>query len=158
MQPLPRFILIKKKASANCSHGVAVEELFLLTRGRNANANASNVLSLPQSPVRRLLSSPWLIFALGSLMSCSDNHCVALRWQGIRYDVVEMGEQCWFADNLHVEADRNGEMITYAEADDVWRRATQGIRCHYDHDATLSAPTDNSKSAMLSSMSVGLVL
>lgn len=68
-------------------------------------------------------------------MGCSDQDCVAPRWQGIRYDVVEMGGQCWFAENLNVSAYRKGDAIAFGDEDDVWRKATQGMRCHYDHDA-----------------------
>ena len=117
---------------------MGAEEPSLLTRWRNASANVNDAYSQSQSPVNRPMPSPWLLCAFIVLTGCSDQECVAPSWQGIRYDVVEMGGQCWFAENLNVSAYRNGDAIAYGDEDDVWRRATQGMRCHYDHDAAKS--------------------
>ena len=139
MLPFPRFILTRKKAHARSSLGEAVEESCLLTQWRNVNVNANDALRQNRPPMSRPLTTPWFVCTLVVLLGCSEQDCVAPRWQGIRYDVVEMGGQCWFAENLNVQAYRNGDAIQYAEDNDSWRGATQGMRCQYDHDVAMSA-------------------
>ena len=125
------------RKNAENSPGGAVKVSCLLTRWRNANVSANDPSSgLPQ--MRRFPPKQWFVGALVVLLGCSQEDCVAPRWQGIRYDVVEMGGQCWFAENLNVEAYRNGEAMTYGKDNDIWRRATQGMRCQYDHDVAMS--------------------
>ena len=137
------------RKNAENSPGGAVKVSCLLTRWRNANVSANDPSSgLPQ--MRRFPPKQWFVGALVVLLGCSQEDCVAPRWQGIRYDVVEMGGQCWFAENLNVEAYRNGEAMTYGKDNDIWRRAPGHLP--NDHDVEDVKLMANSTMVTLSSM------
>ena len=70
-------------------------------------------------------------------LGCSEEHCVSPRWYGYDCDVVQIGEQCWFSENLRTEVYRNGDEIEYCDEDDEWRHASSGMRCSYEHDAEI---------------------
>ena len=62
-------------------------------------------------------------------------------YQGYSYDVVQVGDQCWFAENLRSESYRNGDPIPNYEADGDWSSAHQGSEgawCHPNGDASKS--------------------
>ena len=52
--------------------------------------------------------------------SCGD----PLEYQGYDYETVQIGEQCWFAENLRVESFRDGESITTTETVSSWLAST----------------------------------
>ena len=56
---------------------------------------------------------PWL---------CGD----PLEYQGYDYATVQIGEQCWFAENLRAENYRNGDAVTSELSDLDWSGATYG--------------------------------
>ncbi|MDA0946409.1 MAG: FISUMP domain-containing protein [Bacteroidetes bacterium] len=60
-----------------------------------------------------------------------------LSYQGYDYATVQIGDQCWFAENLRAENYRNGDDIQQVEAPSVWQGATQGATCIYNADAAL---------------------
>lgn len=41
--------------------------------------------------------------------------CVPVEYHGYTYDVIQIGSQCWFAENLRTEFDRNGNPIPYID-------------------------------------------
>ena len=49
-----------------------------------------------------------------------------LEYQGYDYETVQIGEQCWFAENLRAEDYRNGEAIHSELGDDQWAETTEG--------------------------------
>ena len=57
--------------------------------------------------------SPW---------QCGD----PLEYQGYDYATVQIGEQCWFAENLRAENYRNGEAIPAGLSDSEWTSTTSG--------------------------------
>ena len=57
--------------------------------------------------------SPW---------QCGD----PLEYQGYDYATVQIGEQCWFAENLRAENYRNGDAVTSELSDLDWSGATYG--------------------------------
>ena len=62
--------------------------------------------------------SPW---------QCGD----PLEYQGYDYETVQIGEQCWFAENLRAENYRNGDLIHAALADEEWINALEGMIAIY---------------------------
>ena len=70
-------------------------------------------------------------------LGCSEEHCVSPRWYGYDCEVVQIGAQCWFSENLRTEVYRNGDEIAYCGGDDEWRNAPSGMRCSYEHDAQM---------------------
>ena len=62
--------------------------------------------------------------------SCGD----PLEYQGYDYETVQIGEQCWFAENLRAESYQNGDSITSGLSNEEWSSATTGATAVYGHD------------------------
>ena len=60
-----------------------------------------------------------------------------LEYQGSDYETVQIGEQCWFAENLRAEQYRDGSTISKAETLDEWF-AGYGVQCSYSFDEEIS--------------------
>jgi len=85
-----------------------------------------------------ILAQQATIDALDALCGCSD----PVEYQGYSYDVVPVGGQCWFAENLRIENYRNGDPIPQYDADADWSDAHQnseGAWCHPNGDASKSS-------------------
>lgn len=52
------------------------------------------------------------------------------------YDVVEMGDQCWFAENLRSDTYRNGDPIPGGLTDEEWASTTSGAQTVYGEGTT----------------------
>ena len=59
--------------------------------------------------------------------SCGD----PLEYQGYDYETVQIGEQCWFAENLRIEDYRNGDEIPVGLSDEEWSSTTSGAVAVY---------------------------
>ena len=59
--------------------------------------------------------------------SCGD----PLEYQGYDYETVQIGEQCWFAENLRAENYRNGDVIPVGLSDEEWSSTTSGAMAAY---------------------------
>ena len=57
-----------------------------------------------------------------SAWQCGD----PLEYQGYDYETVEIGEQCWFAENLRAENYRNGDSIPSSVSNSVWQEIDEG--------------------------------
>ena len=66
--------------------------------------------------------SPW---------QCGD----PLEYQGYDYETVQIGEQCWFAENLRSESYDNGDAIPANLSDSEWSSTTSGAVAVYGEDA-----------------------
>ena len=55
---------------------------------------------------------------------------------GHSYGVVEIGDQCWFAENLRTTVYADGAAIPEVTGDAAWRGLSTGARCDYDNDAS----------------------
>jgi len=47
---------------------------------------------------------------------------------------VQIGEQCWFAENLRSENYRNSDEIRNVQDDERWRKAVEGMTCAFDNN------------------------
>ena len=65
-----------------------------------------------------------------SAWQCGDS----LEYQGYDYETVQIGEQCWFAENLRAENYRNGDAIPANLSDDDWSSTTYGGVAVYGED------------------------
>ena len=86
-----------------------------------------------------ILAQQAVIDSMDALPPCSCSEPVL--YQGYSYDVVQIGDQCWFAENLRSESYRNGDPIPNYEADGDWSSAHQGSEgawCHPNGDASKS--------------------
>ena len=59
--------------------------------------------------------------------SCGD----LLEYQGYDYETVQIGEQCWFAENLRSESYENGDEIPVGLSDEEWSSTTSGAMAVY---------------------------
>ena len=59
--------------------------------------------------------------------SCGD----PLEYQGYDYETVQIGEQCWFAENLRSENYQNGDAIPVGLSDEEWSSTTSGAMAVY---------------------------
>ena len=54
-----------------------------------------------------------------------------LEYQGYDYETVQIGEQCWFAENLRAENYRNGDAIMQVNEASTWQSLSEGGRRIY---------------------------
>ena len=65
-----------------------------------------------------------------SAWQCGD----PLEYQGYDYETVQIGEQCWFAENLRAENYRNGDVIPVVADDATWNESTMGTKRPFEND------------------------
>jgi uncharacterized protein (TIGR02145 family) len=58
----------------------------------------------------------------------------SLTYNGLTYDLVEIGGQCWFADNLATDQYRNGDPIPTGLDNTTWQNTTAGAYAIYNND------------------------
>jgi uncharacterized protein (TIGR02145 family) len=63
----------------------------------------------------------------------------SLTYDGRTYDLVEIGGQCWFADNLATDQYSNGDPIATGLDFTEWQNTTQGSYSFYDNNLGLEA-------------------
>jgi uncharacterized protein (TIGR02145 family) len=61
------------------------------------------------------------------------NGQTTLTYDGRTYDLVEIGGQCWFADNLATDQYRNGDLIPTGLTDNEWSTTINGAYAVYDN-------------------------
>jgi uncharacterized protein (TIGR02145 family) len=54
-----------------------------------------------------------------------------MNYHGYDYSTVQIGEQCWFAENLRTELYQNGDEVPFVEAAAQWSSLTSGARRIY---------------------------
>jgi uncharacterized protein (TIGR02145 family) len=62
------------------------------------------------------------------------NGQTSLTYDGRTYDLVEIGGQCWFADNLATDQYRNGDPIPTGLDNTTWQNTTAGAYTIYNND------------------------
>ena len=76
-----------------------------------------------------------LTFSYDTLGAC--NGLTSLTYNGYTYDLVEIGGQCWFKENLQTTTYRDGTPINYPGTDNTaWSNDTTGAYAWYDNDST----------------------
>jgi uncharacterized protein (TIGR02145 family) len=63
------------------------------------------------------------------------NRCADVSFDGYTYKVVEIGTQCWFAENLRSDHYLNGDRIPGALSDATWSTTKAGAQASYDNKA-----------------------
>ena len=59
-----------------------------------------------------------------------------MNYHGYDYATVQIGEQCWFAENLRTEHYANGDVIPGELSDSEWSSTTEGAQAIYNNDAS----------------------
>ena len=49
-------------------------------------------------------------------------------YQGYDYETVQIGEQCWFAENLRSESYQNGDVLPSAQSGQTRRQVLLGVQ------------------------------
>ena len=68
--------------------------------------------------------------------SCASNPCGSIEFDGYTYSLVEIGDQCWFAENLRTTIYADGTSIPVVTGNGAWTELTTGARCDYNNDAS----------------------
>ena len=113
--------------AAHCGPGTVWDEAAQLCVGANPSdtdfdgcVGMTDLLDL-LSVFGTCNETPW---------SCGD----PLEYQGYDYETVQIGEQCWFAENLRSENYENGDAILSNLSDSEWQSTTSGAVAVYDED------------------------
>jgi len=61
--------------------------------------------------------------------------CYTPTFDGYTYDVVQIGDQCWFAENLQTTTYADGTAIPEVTDYGTWGGLSSGARCDYGNDA-----------------------
>ena len=72
-----------------------------------------------------------------SLWQCGD----PLEYQGYDYETVQIGEQCWFAENLHGELYLSGDSIPAGLSDSEWSVTVSGAAAIYGEEVVIATTT-----------------
>jgi uncharacterized protein (TIGR02145 family) len=64
--------------------------------------------------------------------ACGD--LTSVSYQGYDYDIVSIGTQCWFAENLRNTNYRNGDGIPNVTGNSEWSGLSTGAQCSYIND------------------------
>ena len=123
------IIAVREEPSSFCFYSdtitVEVNETVLCDSVYNPDVDLDNFIGLQD--ILAILSyynaswPPW---------QCGD----PLEYQGYDYETVQIGEQCWFAENLRAENYGNGEAIPADLSDSEWTGTTEGAVSVYDGD------------------------
>ena len=62
--------------------------------------------------------------------------CSSIEFDGYTYSLVEIGDQCWFAENLRTTVYADGTSIPEVTGNSAWLQLSSGARCDYDNDAS----------------------
>jgi uncharacterized protein (TIGR02145 family) len=61
------------------------------------------------------------------------NGLTSINYNGYNYDLVEIGSQCWFKENLRTAAYNNGDPILNITDNTEWSNTTTPARCFYNN-------------------------
>ena len=83
-----------------------------------------------------------LLDLLGAYGTCSLWQCGdPLEYQGHAYATVQIGGQCWFAENLRAEQYANGDAMATNLSNDEWSATDMGAYCLYEGPSWFDADT-----------------
>ena len=67
--------------------------------------------------------------------SCASNSCSSIEFDDYTYSLVEIGDQCWFAENLRTTVYADDSSIPEVTGSSAWSGLSTGARCDYNNDA-----------------------
>ena len=105
-------------ADGNMSIGSGDLLALLSFYGLNLDQDSDGILDCEDSVIADSGDCPW---------SCGDGQI----YHGYLYETVQIGDQCWFAENLRTETYASGEPIETALFDVDWSGATEGLTTVY---------------------------
>ena len=94
----------------------------------NPDGNGDGMITVID--LQDFLSTYGLAFeATSTEWSCGE----AITHSGVGYSTVQIGDQCWFAENLRTTTYLNGEAIPQNLLDDEWSSTTSGAMAFYSN-------------------------
>ena len=99
----------------------------------NPDGNGDGMITVVD--LHDFLSTYGLAFeATSTEWSCGE----AITYAGVGYSTVQIGDQCWFAENLRTTTYLNGDAITQNLTNTDWSSTTSGAMAFYDYVPTNS--------------------
>ena len=93
----------------------------------NPDGNGDGMIGV--TDLQDFLSTYGLAFeATASTWSCGES----MTYAGVDYSTVQIGDQCWFAENLRTTTYLNGEAIPQNLSDGDWSSTTSGAMTFYN--------------------------
>ena len=85
----------------------------------------------------------WLVYELSTdtifSLVCEEpiafNTCGQVQMDGYNYSTVQIGNQCWFSENLRTTIYADGTGIPQVSDNGAWTDLDSGARCDYNNDA-----------------------
>jgi len=100
----------------------------------NPDGNGDGMITILD--LQDFLSTYGLAFeATASTWSCGES----MTYAGVDYSTVQIGDQCWFAENLRTTTYLNGEAIPQNLSDGDWSSTTSGAMAFYNDDLIAQA-------------------
>ena len=97
----------------------------------NPDGNGDGMIGV--TDLQDFLSTYGLAFeATASTWSCGES----ITYAGVDYSTVQIGDQCWFAENLRTTTYLNGDAIPQNPSDGYWSNTTSGAMAFYQNDLT----------------------
>jgi uncharacterized protein (TIGR02145 family) len=82
------------------------------------------------------------VLSFGLIFGQACNGLTSITYNGYDYNLVEIGGQCWFKENLQTTTYRDGSFISYPDTNNtLWANDTTGAYTWYDNDSTTYAST-----------------
>ena len=99
----------------------------------NPDGNGDGMIGV--TDLQDFLSTYGLAFeAIASTWSCGE----AITYAGLGYSTVQIGDQCWFAENLRTTTYLNGDDIPQNLSSMAWSSTTSGAMAFYENNPTNS--------------------
>ena len=71
--------------------------------------------------------------------------CVSPSMDDYTYDVVQIGDQCWFRENLRTTTYATGEAIPTVTGNSAWEGLNTGATCVYENNEIVAAASSNGR-------------
>ena len=107
--------------------GDYVLELYWEADGNNSNPSGCGQTQYINDSGNNFTAT----FSILSTAACPSS----VNFDGYDYETVQIGEQCWIAENLRTTVYADGTAIPEVTASDAWTGLSTGARCNYDNDA-----------------------
>ena len=85
-------------------------------------------------------STSTLLLAVTLMVGCSNGEprYTLMKYDGYTYNLVQIGDQCWFAENLRSEHYANGDPIPGELSDGDWSSTTSGAMTVYGEGTSIA--------------------
>ena len=79
-----------------------------------------------------------LLALLSGFGTCDTGSCgIPIVYDDYVYETIQIGEQCWFAENLKTRHYANGDIIPVIYEDSLWAEANSGASCWLGNDSVI---------------------